>query len=81
MPQDIAMITWACAKMRLHNPEVMEILGTKATDMLEQFRSHDLAQTLLAMAEGGFIHNRLFAATLKSIELENRVRFQYLSRA
>lgn len=68
------MITWTCAKMHHHNPEVMKILGTKAADMLEQFRSHDLAQTLLAMAEGGFIHNGLFSATLKGIELENKVR-------
>ena len=73
VPQDIAMISWACAQMNHRDSKLMELLGTKSIGLLERFRSHELAQTLLAMAELDLTHAGLFAATLKSIEIENEV--------
>ncbi|GAX78573.1 hypothetical protein CEUSTIGMA_g6013.t1 [Chlamydomonas eustigma] len=72
-PQDIAMLTWACAELKYKNQELMQLMIRKAVQLLESFTPFEMSQTLLATARNKHPASssaRLFMAVTESVPRE-----------
>lgn len=67
------MIMWACANQDYRNPDLTQLLGRKAVQLLESFQPGELAQTLLAMSDLRIAYPPLFAAVVRSVSREPEI--------